>query len=199
MLVAVSISALVVFQLIDSGLYRLVAPYSARLALLPDLRLTSIAILVAALVWVRPGIGCRWVAPEFRSSFAAACLISATFASVHITGVGKVQLDRWQDVAAFLVTGVIAEELLCRGLVLGVALKVFQGRSSHVAAIFWSVAIFALMHHQHHGFRFDASAWLQVAWTVPLGAVTAVLTVRSRSLMPAVLVHGLDNLIVYLA
>jgi membrane protease YdiL (CAAX protease family) len=184
---------------VDTGTYRLLAPHSRSLALAPDLRLTSMFLLVVMVVSTRPGLSLRWVLPPRKVVIVAVCWVAASAWWVHATGIGKIQLDRWQDVVAFLFTGLVAEELLCRGLVLGAALKTFNGRSARWMAVLWSAGVFALMHHQYHGFRFDSGAWMQVLWTLPFGVVLGLLTERTRSLLPALLVHFVNNVLVFVA
>ena len=49
-LVLWSCAALVVFRLVDSGLYAVIAPRWPSLAVLPDLRLSSLLLLASALI-----------------------------------------------------------------------------------------------------------------------------------------------------
>lgn len=200
-LVFLSAGALIIFRGIDTNLYRLLAPHNEALAALADLRLTSILAIGAVALMTRPRVGWHLALPDRRLMPWTALWLAGAFAAVHFAGIGKVTLLRWQDTVTFLTTGLVAEELLCRGLVFDAASRIWGVRNSSrpSGAVLWSAAVFALMHHQHHGFRFDVPAWLQVAWTFPFGVLLGWMTERTRSFIPAIAIHFLNNLLVTVA
>lgn len=197
-LLAVSAATLVVFR-IDSLLYRLLAPWSSALAMLADLRLSSLVLIGLGWAAFKPRLGWQMRPLDRGLVKWTGIWLAGAFVGTHLLGMGQVHLTRWQDEVAFLITGLLAEELLCRGLVLDAATRLWPwgGSRGPSVAAFWSAVIFALMHHQHHAFRFSPAAWFQVAWTFPLGLLLAWLTERTRSLLPAIGVHFLNNLIVW--
>lgn len=198
-LVLWSVASLVFFRVVDTGLFRLIAPHSRALAVVPDLRLTSLLVLVGLFVWTRPEIGWRPAWPGLKLWLVSLCWLTWTYAWVHATGIGKFPLARWEDLAAHVGAGLVAEELLVRVFVLGAALNAFRTSKGGWRPVLWSAAVFALMHHQYHAFRFDADSWLQAIWSFPLGVLLATLTARTRSVAPALFVHLLNNVLVVLA
>ena len=118
-----------------------------------------------------------------------------------MTNVGVVSLPRWQDRLAFHLIGVVNEELLCRGLVLGAAIAAFRvsaSRFRHPAVVATTI-VFALMHAQYHGFAPGPALVAQLLWTLPLGLACSALAFETRSLWPAVALHLANNALVGLA
>jgi membrane protease YdiL (CAAX protease family) len=81
-------------------------------------------------------------------------------------------------------------------LILGAALALWPPGWKAVA---WSAITFALMHLQYHGFRVNGLSLAQLAWTLPTGAVFAVVAMRTRSLIVVLLLHIANNAIVLLS
>lgn len=196
-LVATAVSALVAFRAVDGGLYRILELRAPRLALLADLRITSL-VLIASLVvatHARASLG----APRMSRrvvSWSAAWLAGESLL-VHFTGIGRVPLERWQDVVAFSATGPVAEELLVRGLVLTAAQKVWPSTSDGPSrAGTFSAVVFSLMHLQYWSYEVSAASCAQMLWTFPLGILCAWIAERTKSLRPSVALHLLNNLLV---
>ena len=192
--------ALFVFRVVDTSLYGALAARGSALAVLADVRVSSLALLAAGYgasrrgptrempVWTR--------GPDPRTRRLAIVWLAGVFLCVHFLGVGKIPLARWENRVAHLFTGVLAEELLCRGLVLGAALAIWRTGWRPIA---WSAVVFAAMHLQYHGFRLDGLALAQLVWTLPQGAMFATIAVRTRSLLFVVLLHIANNVLVFLA
>jgi membrane protease YdiL (CAAX protease family) len=185
---------------LDAFIYRLAASSFPLLRLIADLRIPSLAAVVACILVARPP---ALRAPDKRlhrseNRIAIYWLVGAAIA-VHVFGVGRVPLPRWEDQVSFLVTGVLIEELVFRALVQDAASRVWgDDRILRVPRCVWvSATAFALSHHQYHAFRFDTAAWMQVAWTFPIGIVLGLLTFRYRSILPAIFVHLLNNIIAF--
>jgi membrane protease YdiL (CAAX protease family) len=87
----------------------------------------------------------------------------------------------------------IAEELMCRGLLL----DWLRQRMSVALSIAISALIFGLLHGI--SVRSGTSGWLQFGYRVALGAVAGVLAVRYRSLLPSFVLHAVNNSVVVLA
>jgi membrane protease YdiL (CAAX protease family) len=87
----------------------------------------------------------------------------------------------------------IAEELLCRGLLL----DWLRQRMPIALSIAVSALIFGLL----HGIRVSSgtSGWLQFGYRVVLGAAAGLLAVRYRSLLPSFVMHAVNNCVVVLA
>jgi membrane protease YdiL (CAAX protease family) len=195
---------MVVFRVVDTGLYRATRTTLPRLALAADLRLSSLALVCLLVLATRARARLRalTVAPGDLGRFGrvVGAWLFGCWGTVHFTGIGRIPLPRWQDVAAFAGTGPLAEELLVRGLVLDAALGVWPargrgpGRGAYVSA-----AVFALMHLQYHAFRVDTASLSQLAWTFPLGVILGWLGERTKSLWLAAATHAVNNAIVLLA
>jgi len=191
-----SASALCFFRLVDGGLHGVLAPRWPGLAVVADLRISSLTLLGVAFALSAREIPLWTRGPDARTAKLIAYWLVGVLAVVHFGRFGKIPLPRWQDQVAHVLTGAIAEELLCRGLVLGAALAIWPRGWKAVA---WSTAVFSLMHLQYHSFRLDQLALAQLAWTLPLGAVLATVAVRTRSLAVVMILHLVNNAIVVLA
>ncbi len=85
----------------------------------------------------------------------------------------------WMELVAAVLFAPITEEILCRGLIQ----KRFLRSMSPFAAVFFSAAIFAVIHGNLYQFVF----------TFPLGILLGYLAWRFRSIWPAVLLHMTFN------
>lgn len=116
-----AVVALVVFRVIDTGLFAVLPPGFKVLA---DLRVTSLLVLLA-LCLVVPSARAFLAAPRARPSrpVVALCLVvlGLSFALPALTGAGLIALPRLEDRVAFHVLGALNEEFVCRALVLGAA------------------------------------------------------------------------------
>jgi len=96
------------------------------------------------------------------------------------------------NIAAFVVFGVIGEELLFRGAIFELAQRVRPG--SEWFPIGLSTVFYSLHHFDLNHFRATPFALLQVGFTLPMGLVFATLRSRSGSLWPGAALHVLTNL-----
>lgn len=198
-----SVLALVVFRLVDRGIFVLSERRVPALAVGADLRFTSLLLLCGLVLTTNAravlGLPRGDLRREVRLVPWILGWLGATVISVHIFGVGRVGLPRWQDVFAFSVTGPIAEELLIRGLVLTAAECVWPPVGLRPGkAVYFSAAVFSGMHLQYHAFRIDLSSCLQLAWTFPLGILLGWIVERTHSIWPSLAVHLVNNALVLL-
>lgn len=208
--VCVSVFALVVFRLVDTGLFALLPP---GLKVLADIRVPSLLLLLALCLGVpsaRPLLGAPRALPGRPVLVMGAVVLAMSFVVPALTGTGLIHLPRLEDRVAFYVLGAFNEELLCRALVLGAALKVFVPASSssfssssssslRQPAVIATTIVFSLMHAQHHDFVFGPALNAQLLWTIPLGLALSALAFETRSLWPSVVVHIANNALVGLA
>ena len=96
-------------------------------------------------------------------------------------------------IACFVVVGPLQEEVLFRGALFELAERGCPGRRAALPVLLTTVP-FCLQHFQFHGYRADASALGQVAFTIPMGLVFGRLRSETGSLWPGVVVHVLTNL-----
>lgn len=102
-------------------------------------------------------------------------------------------LTTWIDVAAFMVIGLIAEELIFRGIIYQKVLDAFDNRKEVIAVVI-SAIMFGVSHLQYHDFRLTEHAMMQVAYTIVMGLVFGQVRRYSRSLSIVVFVHFLNNM-----
>lgn len=96
------------------------------------------------------------------------------------------------NVAAFVVFGVVGEELLFRGAIFELARRVRPGVAWFPIVV--STVLYSLHHFELNHFRATPFALLQVGFTIPMGLVFATLRERTGSLWPGAAVHFLTNL-----
>ncbi len=85
----------------------------------------------------------------------------------------------------------ITEEILFRGFILG-ALEIAYGR---IWAIILSSVLFGLWHLKNAFWMGNAELTQEIAYTTLFfGPVTAILTTKTRSIWPGVILHYLNNL-----
>ena len=105
------------------------------------------------------------------------------------------EISTWIDITAFMVTGLIAEELLFRGAIFELTKEVMPkaqfGRFS--AAILISALFFGLQHFSYHHFNFSQAAFTQVIYTFIMGIVFALVRESSGKLWPVILLHIITN------
>jgi membrane protease YdiL (CAAX protease family) len=184
---------------IDRACFRWAVEHAPALVWIPDFRLTSLAaVAVAALLVVERS---AWRAPQRRLPralfVASGCwlLLVATFTFA----------TRWwtfvpssaADFLAFLITGLLVEELLFRGVIFDLAKRTLAGDSTARVPrwVWFSAAVFALSHLQFHGFEPSAAALTQVTYTLPIGVLLGLLRERSGSLWVPIALHVANNVI----
>ena len=197
----VSLLALVIFRVVDATLYSMLP---APVSVLADLRVTSFLVVLTlclAAPSARAFLSRPTQGPSRRIIALCILVLSLSFAVPALTGVGFVSLPRWQDRIAFHFIGVVNEELLCRGIVLGAALAVLPRASSTLRqpAVVATTIVFSLMHIQYHDFTLNSALFAQLLWTIPIGLALTALAFETRSVWPSVGVHVGNNLLVGLA
>jgi membrane protease YdiL (CAAX protease family) len=177
----------------------LVAP---SLAWIAWIRIPS--LIVCALLFVLTNPGDAWRLSRKGLSWSvlrvALCwLIPAAYA-VLVARVWVPALPRWIDVVAFLVTGLLAEELLFRGAIFNLANRILaeKPRAAAWSSVLVSSVFFALQHLQYHGFQWTPAATVQVGYTFVMGVCFGVVRQRSESVWAAIAVHFINNLFVVL-
>ena len=138
---------------------------------------------ISSATWRRPGI-------------VAAGWLVGTVIAIHGVGVYVPPLPRTVDVAAFMVFGLLAEEMLFRGALFALAGHVFPSRTA--VPVVWTAVLFSLQHLQYHHYHVSAQAITQVAYTFPLGLVLGYVRSATGRLLPAIGVHVVNNAIALL-
>jgi membrane protease YdiL (CAAX protease family) len=101
------------------------------------------------------------------------------------------------DYVAFLVVGLLVEELLFRGVIFDLAKRSLPNRNASRIPPWVAVSgvVFGLSHLQFHGFVLSPAALTQVAYTIPLGILLALLREYSGSLWLPIAFHLANNFI----
>jgi membrane protease YdiL (CAAX protease family) len=121
-------------------------------------------------------------------------LLPAAYA-VLVAKIWVPSLPRWIDVVAFMLTGLLAEELLFRGAIFQMATR---AAGSHTALAAWaavlvSAGFFALQHIQYHGFQLSPAAAVQISYTFVMGIVFGLLRHKTGSIWTPIAVHMINN------
>ncbi|GKT02694.1 CPBP family intramembrane glutamic endopeptidase [Furfurilactobacillus entadae] len=87
----------------------------------------------------------------------------------------------------------IYEEILFRGVILGMLLRTFTGKRRIMAAVLTSSALFGLSHAGHffdHVGQSTTSTWLQIGYAFCLGVYFCAVTLRTGSLLWTMIIHA---------
>jgi membrane protease YdiL (CAAX protease family) len=113
---------------------------------------------------------------------------------------GTVEYSTLPNALQFAAVGVLAEELLFRGVVFGLAEKAFANTRipAATAAIVISAVLFGLGHLQYFGFSV-ATTWRLRSYTPLLGLVLGWVRSRTESIWPSVALHAVGNVLARVA
>lgn len=197
-LLLVGFASLLLINGVDDYAYFFLARVAPTLKLLPALRITSlIACAILCALFARQALRAPLPATPWRIVIiAAVSWLCGSFLALFVFHVWTPLLPTWIDVTSFLVTGLLAEELLFRGAVFSLAERVFAptGRLP-LAAIGISAAAFGIQHLGYHGWHFTAAALTQVFYTTAFGVLLGLLRAWSGTLWVPAAVHLLNNLV----
>lgn len=201
-LVLVGGLSLVLHNGVDRGVASLLWQHRHTVAFLWDWRLASLA--AAALLYLLSDGAVSLRRPE-RSSrpwmvkLSVAWLVLLCIGTFGFHG-GTMQYRNLSHAVSAVLVGVLAEELVFRGAVFGIAERVRPAgdRLWSSFPVVVSTVLFALGHLQGYGFdvgdAFDARGYV---WTN--GLVYGVLRLRSRSIWPPLAVHSVGNALALVA
>lgn len=113
-----------------------------------------------------------------------------TFRQLHAALEPKDAMDAAFSVAAIAVFPATCEEVLFRGVVLPALVRPLGA----TGAVLTSAAMFGLIHLDPVG---DASAFTRIPFAILVGVGLGLLRVRTNSLVPAILAHGILNTITF--
>ncbi len=196
LLLFVTVSSLVFLTAIDLPLFRIAARFVPSLAWIPDSRLTSLLASAALYLWLRQPQGRRSSSQNVLPWSAAPLLLLsgtwlvATAIADFVVHIYLPPVHGASAIAAFLLCGVLAEELLFRGAVFGLAEQVW---GDGWKPVFLSAAAFSLAHLQYHSFRLTPQALAQIGYTLPMGMVFGILRWESQRLWPSAALHVANN------
>lgn len=184
---------------LDRASYQWLSTYSNSLSVLADLRLTSLLTVLCIYFYVDKKFGSQDTEVKSdklkRSIRLAGVFVLATAYFVLIKKVWVPTLTNWIDYTAFMVTGLIAEELLFRGALYTLAKKTFgiQLFAGFSVPVWTTSILFGLQHFGYHHFQMNSASIVQVIYTTVMGLFFCNLREATGYLWPVILLHVLTN------
>lgn len=197
-LTLIGIMSLGFIAITDRFFFKLFESVYAPLAILADLRLTSLLIIVTTYVWIKRIYSIR-SKPRVKglkhAILLSICWLMVTAYFVLIKEVWVPQLKDWVDYVAFMMTGLIGEEILFRGILFDLSIKVFGEKTflSFSAPVFWSSILFGFQHLAYHGFALNTASMTQVTYILVMGIVFARIKENTGSLWAVIALHMVSN------
>lgn len=194
-----AVASLGFIALTDRFFFNLFGGETSTLAIVADIRLTSLAILMMVYLWLKkiiPDDHYQSYYPLKRAVWMSIVWLILTAYFVLVRKVWVPSLQNWTDVVAFMVTGVVAEEILFRGIIFDLTRVAFKAKKvlAFSAPVLISSLLFGLQHLSYHGFQITPASITQVVYTTLMGLVFASIREASGRLWPAVDFHMLNNL-----
>lgn len=180
---------------VDRFLFRMLP---APLSLLADLRITSLLLVSAIYFSLKEIYGFAALSKPRLSRRVVFMVVSWLPLTAYFVLIRKVWVPRlptWIDITAFMLTGLIAEEILFRGILFNLAERVFGARSlfKFTYPVLITSLLFGLQHLSYHSFSLNSAALTQVAYTTAMGIVFGSIKEVSGRIWPAILFHMLNN------
>ena len=192
-LTTLGIASLGLIRYTDLFLYRAAMYSLPAAAWIPDARITSCFIAALLYILVRR----RWPAHRetrqrkdaYWVAVVSAGWLLGTVVAIFWVRIYSPPIHGVVETLAFLVFGLMAEELLFRGAIFSVA-KQLRGAWFAILA---SAIFFSLSHFQYHAYHLTPEAITQVAYTFPMGIAFGFLRERSDRLWLVAAVHFINN------
>ena len=186
-------------MLTDRFFFNLFGGETSTLAIVADIRLTSLAILLIAYQWLKKILPVDHYENHRlirRTVWLSMAWLILTAYFVLVKKVWVPSLQTWADVIAFMITGVVAEEILFRGIIFDLTRVAFKARGvlAFSTPVLMSSLLFGLQHLSYHGFQITPASITQVLYTTLMGMVFASIREASGRLWPVVGFHMLNNL-----
>ena len=197
-LLVLSILSVGFISLTDKYIFDLLTGLHSPLALLADLRLPSltiISVLYFVLIKTRLVEPIDKISPGKRAFQGPLIWLLMTAYFVLVKKVWVPNLKDWVDGTAFMLTGLIAEEILFRGILYDLCNKVFGYRRflNFSIPVLLTAILFGLQHLSYHGFKITPASTTQVVYTIFMGIVFATFKESTGRLWPVILLHMLTN------
>lgn len=197
-LILVGVLSLGLISVTDKLVFNFLKDLGSSLALLADLRLSSLLLVSIFYVGilkthiVEPSVKISPTKKDFRWPIIW-LVVTAYF--VLVKKVWVPSLKDWVDWTAFMITGLVAEEILFRGILYDLCVKVFRDRrilNLSMPVLITSI-LFGLQHLSYHGFRINAASITQVVYTTVMGIIFANVKESTGRLWPVIVLHMLTN------
>lgn len=196
--VGICVCSVGLITVVDNALASALSSSMPRLQWVAWVRIPSLVVCVALFVITNPTASYRLPLVETITFPVVALVLFWLLPAAYAVLVAKVwvpSLPRWIDVVAFMLTGLLAEELLFRGAIFQMVLRC-AGSINPVlewAAVLVSAGFFAVQHLQYHGFQLTPAAAIQLAYTFGMGVVFGLLREKTGSIWPPIVVHLITN------
>jgi membrane protease YdiL (CAAX protease family) len=194
-----AIISLFLIPSLDRAIFQFLTSQGSALAVLADLRLTSLAAVLSLYYLThkicRGGIHKSDPGEKRRALRLAAIWICATAYFVLVKKVWVPNLISWIDYVAFFVTGLLAEEFLFRGSLYELAVENFGYKKIATFSVpVWVTSfLFGFQHLGYHHFQINTSSVTQVVYTIVMGLFFCNLRESTGYLWPVILLHILTN------
>lgn len=199
LLIAFGIASLGLISVTDRFLFNLLKSFESPLAVLADLRIPSLLLVSAIYFAIRKNkiVDSSHEKLITRKVFIAPMIwLIMTAYFVLVRKVWVPSLKDWIDWTAFLITGLIAEEILFRGILFDLIVRVFGSRKLLLNLSFpvlVTSVLFGLQHLSYHDFRVNSASLTQVVYTTIMGIVFANFKESTGRLWLVILLHMMTN------
>jgi membrane protease YdiL (CAAX protease family) len=197
MLFLVSVISLGLIVTIDNIFYKLFTSITPSLSIIAQIRLTSLAVCFIIYRFSKNiTLGNLPEKPNWQLAIKTSLIwILPTAYFVLIKRVWVPEILTWIDITAFMITGLLAEELLFRGSIYELANKVMPNAKmgSFSGAVLISALLFGLQHFSYHHFQLSQAAITQVIYTFIMGLFFAKVRETSGKLWPVIVLHLITN------
>lgn len=184
---------------LDRTAFQWLTGLNSSLAILADLRISSLAIVTIIYMYVYKFYPIQNDVID-RKKLEKAIVISIIWIimTAYFVLVKKVwvpALLNWVDYFAFMITGLLAEELLFRGALFNLCQSFFGSKAiARISVTVWITSLlFGLQHLGYHHFRIDASTITQIIYTIIMGIVFGNLRLVTGKVWPVILFHFITN------
>lgn len=197
-LILVGALSLGLISVTDKLVFNFLKDLDSSLALFADLRLSSLLLVSIFYIGILKthiidqSVKISPTKEDFRGPIIW-LVMTAYF--VLIKKVWVPSLKDWVDWTAFMITGLVAEEILFRGILYDLCVKVFRDRkiSNLSLPVLITSILFGLQHFAYHGFKINAASITQVVYTMVMGIIFANVKESTGRLWPVMVLHMLTN------
>jgi membrane protease YdiL (CAAX protease family) len=195
-LALIGIVSIGLIVLTDNAAVFLLERTAPSLRFLGQIRLPSLLLCFGFYFYSRRFNEATKSAPRWKETLRTAALwLIPTAYFVLVKKVWVPQISGWVDITAFMITGLLAEELLFRGCIYNLAAAALPSKKlwRFSAAALVSSLLFGLQHIAYHRFQLTPASVVQIAYTFVMGLFLASVRESSGRLWPAWAVHTISN------
>jgi len=199
-----AILSLGLLSIVDNNAYTFARAHAPALEWIGRYRVTSLATCLG--LYLSTGPARSYQFPVRNAQWRVVALIAGFWfipdlLMLYVARVPVPVLRSTPDLTAFLLTGLLAEELLFRGAIYQLAERtlpctfVSVGVRLPLWPIVASALFFSLAHLQYYGFAITVPALAQLSYTLIMGLMWGPLRFLTSSIWPAIAFHLITNAI----